>query len=152
MTTASDNGDLLRSLTDRAAAFSIKALNALAAAAPDDADTIHGVLVVVIDVDPVKLALTLDGAVLATQVGDETLAELAAAVVECGFAKVNEAARLRAVELLASRAAVLTLMVPIGQDVASIHGLVSQFSADGTVSGQSELFVLFAGDAAPVVH
>lgn len=144
--------DLLRPLTDRAAAFAIAALDALAATASDDADTINGVVVVVIDTSPVKLALTVDGACVATREGDETLAALAAAVVERGLSKVRERARLRAVDLVQRQQAVLTLMAPLGQDVATIHGLLTQFAADGTVAAQSELFVLYAGDATATVH
>jgi hypothetical protein len=152
--------DLLRQLTDRAAAFALAALAALAnrggtgtaLAAEDDTDIINGVVVVVIDTDPVKSTLTVDGACLGTSNGDEGLAAMAAAVVERGLTQVRPAARRRAVELLAAGQAVLTLMVPQGQDIASVHGLWTKLADDGTVASQSELFVLYAADAGAQVH
>jgi hypothetical protein len=142
-----DNRDPLVQLIDLLVAFALRSFAALAET--DVPDTVNGVVSVLVDTDPLKLAVLVDDALVATQLGDESLAVLVRAVVARGLATLPPKRQQSTGAKIAGRQAVIVLRHVLGQDVAVVTANVvgrDDFTA------QEALFVLPSAPREEIVH
>jgi hypothetical protein len=138
--------DLLWRVIEAAERF---ATESVIAAAEAGLDALRGVFVVVIDTSPFKLALTVDGIAIATKDADPALGHDVAELMSRGLTGLTPAGQQRAAALLENARAQIVALVPLGQDRASVHGVIVD-RTDHTV--QTELFVLTTEPKTEVVH
>jgi hypothetical protein len=139
--------DLLMRLHSIATAFAV-AVAAMRAAA--GLDPLTRVVVFVVDMGaPPLLALELDGVRIGTMPMDAAAGELVAVLVERGLGRMTATALHLANVLLQTGRAALVLLVPLGQQVVSTHGvLVDRENPAANV----ELCTLFAVEQTATVN
>ena len=114
---------LLDELFRHVATFATQAFAAMARVRQPDEDNVTGVIVVVLDLDKVMSVLLIDDVERAQLPMDADLGRVTAALVTRGLASMTVSQR-RALDAALTGEATLRLLVPLGQDVRTVHGFV----------------------------